>query len=231
MGAELTPAEAMRLASWLSPAFPIGAFSYSHGLERAVEAGAVSDEAGLLRWIGGLLDHGSVRSDGLFFAAGHDAASERERLVAVAELGAALRASAELFLETSAQGSAFLAAVRAGWPHRGLAALERWLAEAELAPVLPVIAGAACALHRLPRRGALALFLHSAVASLVSTGVRLVPLGQTAGLRVVAALEPALLACAAEASAAGLDDLGSACALAEIYSMQHEVQYTRLFRS
>ena len=231
MPAELTLAQATRLAAWLSPSFPIGAFSYSHGLERAVEAGDVTDEGSLARWLGELLRFGSGRGEAVLFACGFDAAGERARLLEVAELGEALRPSAELALEAACQGQAFLGAVANAWPHPGLDAIARWHEEAGLAPVLPVVAGAACRVHRLPRAGSLALYLHAFFANLVSAGVRLVPLGQSAGQRVVVALEAGILAAAADAARATLSDLGSACPAAEILSMQHETQYTRLFRS
>jgi urease accessory protein len=232
MGTEaLSVANAARLAAWLSPSFPIGAFSYSHGLERAVEAGEVSGERTLAGWLGELLRSGSGRSEAVLFGCAFDAGLDRAALLEVAELAHALRPSAELALEASCQGEAFLAAVANAWPHPGLGALARWHAEAGVEPSLPVIAGAACRVHALPRDGSLALYLHAFFANLISAGVRLVPLGQAAGQRVVAALEPEILATAAGAAHATLADLGSACPAAEIYSMQHETQYTRLFRS
>jgi urease accessory protein len=231
MHTDLSIAEATRLAAWLSPSFPIGAFSYSHGLERAVEAGDVRDEGSLARWLGELLRFGSGRGEAVLFACGFAAADERESLLEVAELAQALRPSAELALEAECQGQAFLGAVGNAWPHPGLEAVGHWHEKAGLAPSLPVVAGAACRVHGLPRVGSLALYLHSFFANLVSAGVRLVPLGQSAGQRVVAALEAGILAAAADAAFATLADLGSACPAAEILSMQHETQYTRLFRS
>jgi urease accessory protein len=231
MGTELGAAQATRLAAWLSPSFPIGAFSYSHGLERAVEAGLVKDEASLGAWLGELLRFGSGRSEAVWFACAFDAASARAELLEVAGLAQALRASAELALEAECQGSAFLLAVGNAWPDERLADAVRWLAEAGIAPVLPVAVGAACRAHGLPKAPALALYLHAFVANLVSAGVRLVPLGQSAGQRTIAALEAAVLDAADAAQGATLDDPGTACPMAEILSMQHETQYTRLFRS
>ena len=227
----LTVAEATRLAAWLSPSFPIGAYSYSHGLERAVEAGEVRDEATLLRWLGELLRFGSGRGEAVLFACGFSAAPKQAALLEVAELAQALRPSAELALEAACQGEAFLAAVANAWPDPRLDTIARWHAEARLDPILPVVVGAACRLHALPRTGSLALYLHAFLANLVSAGVRLVPLGQSAGQRVVAALEAGIVAAATDAASATLSDLGTACPAAEIFSMQHETQYTRLFRS
>lgn len=231
MSTELSAAQATRLAAWLSPSFPIGAYAYSHGLERAVETGAVGGEEALRGWLAELIGFGSARSEAILFARAFDAASDRARLLEVAEVAQALRPSAELALETSAQGAAFLAAVAGAWPDSRLDAVAAWHAEDGVALSLPVAAGAACAVHGLPRAAALALYLHAFVANLVSAGVRLVPLGQSAGQRVIAALEGAVIAGAAEADGAALEDLGTACPMAEILSMQHETQYTRLFRS
>jgi urease accessory protein len=231
MSTELTAAQATRLAAWLSPSFPVGAYAYSHGLERAVETGAVADEGALRAWLAELLRFGSARSEAILFARAFDAATAREPLLEIAQLAQALRPSAELALETSAQGAAFLAAVAGAWPDAALDAIAAWHTEAGATLSLPVAAGAACRIHGLPRSAALALYLHAFVANLVSAGVRLIPLGQSAGQRVIAALEGAALAAAAEADETPLEDLGTACPMAEILSMQHETQYTRLFRS
>lgn len=231
MRTDLTPAQAMRLAAWLSPSFPTGAFSYSHGLERAVEVGAVHDEASLRRWLAALLRFGSGRSEAVLFACAYRAARSAEAYAEVAALGRALRPSAELALESEGQGRAFLEAVTQAWCLPELEALCRWHREEAGPPVLAVAVGAVCRLHALPLGGALVLHLHAFAANLVSAGVRLVPLGQSAGQRVVAALEPTALAVAEACREADLDDVGSASPTAEILSMQHETQYTRLFRS
>ena len=231
MTIDLSPAQALRLAAWLSPSFPIGAFSYSHGLEYAVETGFVTDQASLLDWLSDLLEFGSGRNEAIFFATAWRSAADRAALLDVAALAAAMRPTAELALETEQQAAAFLETVAAAWPSARLQTARLWLAEAGVALSLPVVAGVACRLHELPLRGALTLYLHAFAANLVSAGVRLVPLGQTAGQRVTAALEPAVLALAEAGDALTPDDLGSAGALQEICSMAHETQYTRLFRS
>ncbi|SLN62137.1 Urease accessory protein UreF [Oceanibacterium hippocampi] len=230
-GTELTAPQALRLASWLSPSFPIGAFSYSHGLEFAIEHGDVTDETTLLDWLDGLLSFGSGRNEAILFAAAWRAAPDAAAFRAVAEVGAALRPSVELALETEMQGAAFLDTVIAAWPDTALAALREDLEAADIALSLPVVAGAACRLHGLPLAGAMTLHLHAFAANLVSAGVRLIPLGQTAGQRITAALEAGLLAAAAVALDRNLDDLGGAGVAAELCSLSHETQYTRLFRS
>jgi len=229
MTTDLTPPQALRLAAWLSPAFPTGAFSYSHGLEYAVEAGLVDDERSLEDWLTGLLTFGSGRNEAILFVAAWRSATDQAAFIEVAELAAALRPSAELALETEMQGQAFLDTVVAAWPSDDLQALQTWLAD--IAPSLPVVAGAACRVHRLPLDGSLTFYQHAFIANLVSAGVRLVPLGQAAGQRVIAALEAPVLDLARAARDMTLEDLGAAGAMQEIASMAHETQYTRLFRS
>ena len=219
-----------RLMAWLSPAYPVGAFSYSSGIEWAVEAGDITDAETLQRWLAVVLAQGGGFCDAVFFAHAHRAVSEGDdaALRAVPELAAAFAPSKERFLETTAQGRAFLEATRTAWP---CAALDQLL-QAWSGPVaLPVAVGTACAGHAIALAPALAAYLHALAANLISAGVRLVPLGQTDGQRVLAALEPVVAAAAERALATPLDELGSAAFRADIASMRHETQYTRLFRS
>ncbi len=343
-------AKQLRLQSWFSPAFPIGAFSYSHGLEWAVEDGSVTDRTSLVAWLEADLRHGSGRMDAMLFAqawraarafsapiesergsnslfcrifsthtgvhfAGKcsDAAASsptrpgagalssegrgpelaathrslpgpelealppaangacplpareplrrttsvrlRERaatqspvegglstsiaevappapdLLAIAELAAALRGTAELALESGQQGVAFLGAVRKAWPHPELDRWAGFLSEGAITPVLPVVAGLCCAAHEIDLGLALPLYVHGSVANYVNAAVRLVPLGQTDGQIALAALEAGVLDTAREGASAELADIGSAAFMIDIASMRHETQYTRLFRS
>jgi urease accessory protein len=221
----------MRLQSWLSPAFPVGAFSYSHALEWAVEAGWVSDRASLVDWLDADLRFGAGRCDAILFACAYRSAREMQSLVEVARLAAVMRGTAELALESTAQGTAFLATLRRAWPNDTLDEIARHFEADEITPTLPVAAGVAAALDGAPLDASLALYLQATTANLVSAGVRLVPLGQTDGQIAVAALEDAAIAIVAETATATLDDLGSAALTVDIASMHHETQYTRLFRS
>jgi urease accessory protein len=221
-----------RLMAWLSPAFPVGAFSYSHGLEAAIERGLVRDRATLETWIAGILAFGAGASDALLFRAAH-AATDDAALATVIELGDAWRPSAELAHESAAQGEAFLAAASAAWL---LPAIRRCrvVADAIERPVAYAVAVGA-ATRDLPLETALAAFLQAFAANLVSAGMRLIPLGQTDGQIAIAHLAPAVARAAASACDGALDDLprrlGGSAALVEILSMQHETQYTRLFRT
>lgn len=227
-------AQLYRLLAWLSPAFPTGGFSYSHGLEYAVEAGLVRDRATALAWIDGVLRQGTGRLDaGLFALAWRavDAGNDPE-LLEIAELAAALRGTAELRLESAQQGKSFLLAAETGWPSDRIAGLVAALAAAEIEASLPVSVAMAAAAHGLALEPSLAAYLQGFAANLVSAAVRLVPLGQSDGLRLVAALETATqIAVSSGLAIASRDDLGAASPMIDWCSMRHETQYTRLFRS
>lgn len=217
----------LRLLAWLSPAFPTGAFAYSHGLEAAVEAGHVGDAGTLHDFVATVLGHGAGRSDAILLArAWRD--PDDEHLLALA---AALRPTAELAAEQAAQGSAALRTLRAAWPAPALDRLAARAARLGVEPPLALVQGVAGRAHGLPLRPLLEGALHALASHLVSAGLRLIRLGQTDGQRVLAALEPLILAGAGAAEAADPDDLGGCAVMIEILSARHETQYTRLFRS
>lgn len=216
------------LLAWSSPAYPIGAFSYSHGLETLVESGAVTNAATLADYIDAVLRRGGAWTDAVLFAHAHRAGDNAQALDTIAELAAALRATSETALESRQQGHAFLKVTRAAWPH---AALDAFSAR-NPGPVAHCVAAAlAASAHAIPLRPALSAWLHGTAANLVSAGVRLVPLGQTDGQIALARLLPAIAAVTDAALATPLDDLGTAAPLLEFASMAHETLYTRLFRS
>jgi urease accessory protein len=219
-----------RLMAWLSPAYPIGAFSYSSGIEWAVEAGDIKNAETLRQWLAVMLCEGGGFCDAVFFVHAHRAiaAAHDQALRAVAELAATFVPSKERFLETTVQGRAFLEATRAAWP---CAALTRFEGAWNGAVALPIAVGVACAGHGIACETALPAFLHGLVANWISAGVRLIPLGQTDGQRVLAALEETVAATAGRALATPLEDIGSAAFRADLATMRHETQYTRLFRS
>ena len=228
--AAVAPSALYRLMAWLSPAYPVGAFSYSSGLEWAVEAGDVTDARALAAWLTVIIGEGSGFCDAVLFAHAHRASAARDEqaLRSVAELAAAFAPSKERHLETSAQGNAFLEVTRAAWP---CAALDR-LTEIWPGPyAYPIAVATAAAGHGIAVEPALAAYLHAVAANLVSAGVRLIPLGQTDGQRVIASLEPLIATTAGRALAARLDEVGAAAFRADLASQRHETQYTRLFRS
>ncbi len=219
-----------RLLTWLSPSFPVGAFSYSSGIEWAVEAGDVTDALSLRRWLTSMLTDGAGLCDSIFLAHAHRVASSGDdaRLAEIAELAFAFATSRERHLETTAQGRAFIEIARAAW---NMAPLDRLVAACEVSIVYPVAVGLVSVAHHVPLAPTIHAFLHAVASNWISAGGRLIPLGQTDSQRVLAELEPIVAATAKRALEASLDDLGSATFRADIASMRHETQYTRLFRS
>lgn len=230
--AGLTSTALTRLMTWLSPAFPVGAYTYSHGLEWAIEDGTVATPDDLEAWLDGVLRHGGGRNDAILFAASHRAvaAGDSDTLADLVELAEALQPSKERHLEATAQGRAFLRAVLASWPNDTLVAANATLGESAVI-AYPVAVAIAAAAHGIPLQPALVATLNGFVANIVSAGVRAIPIGQTDGQRLIAALAPACEAVATFAASADIDDLGGASLRADIASMKHETQYTRLFRS
>lgn len=236
-GAETAEGEAVSasfdlvpLMVWLSPAYPVGAFAYSHGLEWAVETGDIRDAASLKLWIDDLLHHGGPFADAVLLAHAWRATADGrdETFADVAELATAFAASRERQMETLNQGDAFLTATRTAWSSP---VLERVVASWDGRFAYPVAVGAAAAAHGLPLTATSTACLTAVAANLVSAAVRLVPLGQTDGNRVLAACVTGLRAVALRAEQVPLEHLGGAALRSDIASMRHETQYTRLFRS
>ena len=219
-----------RLMSWLSPSYPIGAYTYSHGIERAVETGKISNAATTQSWLRDLLEYGGGYSDAVLFCAAYNAAANGDQaaFIEAAELASALSPTSELTLETTAQGDAFMKITIDAWPCSELNLLRK-LWPAPIA--LPIAVGAACAGHAIPIAAGLTCYCHAFAANLVSAAVRTIPLGQTDGQHIMAALEPIIHDAAERAQNEHLSSFGTAALLSDIASMHHETQQTRLFRS
>ena len=222
-----------RLMAWLSPAFPVGAFAYSHGIECAMEQGLVHDRVSLTYWVAAIVGRGAGAVDAVLFREAWGAARTNDAgaLDRIAELGAAMRGSAETAIESRDQGSAFLETVTAAWPDPRLAAWSEGFRDEKRAPGYAVAVGAVAGWQVIPLNVSLSAFLQAFAANLVSAGVRLIPLGQTDGQRVIAALEASLKAAVDAGLERPLDDIGTATPMVEWTCMRHETQYTRLFRS
>jgi len=229
------PAALYRLLAWSSPGYPTGAFSYSHGLEWAVEAGSVTNLATLLDYVEAVLSRGGAWVDAVLFAHAWRATApsdpQTRNLHALVELAAAFRGSSETALESRQQGTAFLDVTRKAWPHPKLDALAEHASRTNT-PVAHCIAVAvACAAHNIAQAPALHAYLHAVAANLVSAGARLIPLGQTQAQIAIARLSPNITMIIERARSTPLDDLGTAAPAVELCSLRHETQYTRLFRS
>jgi urease accessory protein len=210
----------LNLLAWLSPAFPTGAFAYSHGLEWAVQAGDIRDGGSLQDWLTDVVAQGAGRSDVILLRYAHRAAGDPDALHDLVSLATACAPARERRDEALNQGRAFQLAVMP------------WIADAlpDDAPYA-VIVGAAAGRQGIAEDDVAAAYLQVFATNLISAAVRLVPLGQTAGLRVLAALEALILATAYETACATLNDLGGCAFRSDIAAMRHETQYTRLFRS
>jgi len=218
------------LLIWLSPGFPVGAFAYSHGLEWAVEAADIVDARSLEAWLVELIEFGALRSDAILFSAAFRcaAAADWPAVIEANALAVALAASAERRLETTAQGAAFVAAARAAWDCEPLRRLDD-APDGRIA--YPIAVAAAASGHGLPLGASLEAFVLAQAANLVSAALRLGPIGQTDGQKILAALLAPIRRLAGEAHRASLADLGGGAFRSEIAAMRHESQYSRLFRS
>jgi urease accessory protein len=208
-------AQHITIQQWMSPAFPIGAFAYSHGLEWAMETGRVSDGESLFTWLVDLLKHGSAKTDASFIVRAYQS-EEYEVLNAQA---LALCPSQERITETTLQGNAFCKVLRDVWGGK----------IPDLA--LPVAIGVAAKSRGLDRHLTVAAYLHAFCSNLISAAVRLVPLGQTLGQKVLMDLTPVILCTTDHALAKQHADFWSNCFLSDVASMRHETQSPRIFKT
>jgi urease accessory protein len=212
------PRQLLQLLAFMSPAFPVGSFAYSHGLERAIDDGMVESADEVREWIEALLIHGSGWNDAVLFSTSYDASDEVR--MEIDELALALAASRERVLEISDLGQSFAKAVTT------LSA-----GEAMNFQTYPVTVAAACQKTCIDKRAGLLAYLQAFSNNLIAVAVRLVPLGQTKGLEIMRDLMPVIVSTVERALKASLDDLGSSTLLSDISAMRHETQYSRVFRS
>lgn len=213
-----TDAQILTLAQWFSPSYPVGAFAYSHGLEWAVEAGNITDADTLQNWLTDIVQCGAGYNDALFMAAAFGADGD----AMLAEIDAKCRAfaaSKERLMETDLQGAAFCKITGDVWA-QSIAGL-----------TYPVAVGRAASLAELPLNLTTRMYLHAFVSNLTAAAMRLLPMGQTDGQRVVKTLTPLLSDIAESAVFGTLDDLSSTTFMADIAAMKHESQYSRIFRT
>lgn len=207
----------LTLMQWLSPGFPVGAFAYSHGLEHAIDAGQIADFDDLGLWLHDLIEHGGGHADVILLAKAYH--TNANCLTEMDQIARSFSASSERLLETTQQGDAFARTVDAIW-NTQLGQL-----------TYPVAVGAAAKLQGLPLEMTAQSYLQAFAANLVSAAVRLVPLGQTEGQRLLSTLAPVIQDTAVQAIQTDIADLSSHCFAADIASMQHETQYSKVFRT
>lgn len=224
---------AQLLRVWLSPSFPVGSFAYSHGLEAAVSCGLVRTSDDLARWIGALLDAGSVRNDLIILgeAWGATLAGDLDRLGAVNAVAVAFQPSAERYLEATQQGGSFVAAIAAAWPCEAVTAFHARSLDDAVAVAYPVAVGVAAAGHGIGREDVAGAYALAFAMNLVSAAIRLSVIGQTDGQRVIARMMSLVETAAQRSIARTMDDLGGAAYSSDLASLEHETLYSRLFRS
>ncbi|SPJ28092.1 Urease accessory protein UreF [Falsiruegeria mediterranea M17] len=212
-----TATEILTLTQWFSPAYPVGAFAYSHGLEWAIDVGDVTTAEQTSAWIKEVLRHGAGWNDALFLAAAYHA--DAEDLADIDATARAFAASSERLKETRLQGEAFCEVTTKVWATD----LEHL--------TYPVAVGRAARLEGLPLELTTKFYLMAFVSNLAAVAMRLVPLGQTDGQRLIRDLTPLCTQITEEANCASLDDLASTSFLGDIAAMKHETQYSRIFRT
>ncbi|MEP2716599.1 urease accessory UreF family protein [Pseudophaeobacter sp.] len=216
--ATATNAQILTLSQWLSPAYPVGAFAYSHGLEAAADHGWVTDGTSLEAWLTELLKKGSGWCDSLFLAAAWRA-RDGEALAAIDASARAFAASKERLFETCQQGASFGRVTQTLWGG-ALSGL-----------TYPVALGAASAANALPLELTQGMYLQGFLSNLIAAGQRLLPVGQTEGQQILQRLSARLPEVAAQTSDGDLDQLSATAFLADIAAMKHETQRSRIFRT
>jgi urease accessory protein len=212
------PRQLLQLLAFMSPAFPVGGFAYSHGLERAIDDGVVTSVDEARDWIESLLVHGSGWNDAVLFARAYDA--DEAAQTEIDELALALAASRERALETSDLGQSFVKAAETMLQVKTISF-----------QAYPVAVAATCKRAGIDKRSSLLSYLQAFSNNLIAVAVRIVPLGQTKGLEVMRDMMPVVSRTAERALTASLDELGSSTLFSDIASMRHETQYSRVFRS
>jgi len=216
------------LFTWMSPSYPVGSFTFSQGLENAIETEIIKTVNDTTDWLANLLQFGNGYSDLVFLSAAWDCAYETTQVNKLLELAKSYQATSEYFLESSAQGAAFLNITAKTWPCQPLDALQKNDTDS---PLYPVVVGLAARGHNIDKSATLSAYGHAWLANLVSAAIRLVPLGQTNGQAIIVALQQTLSDTIVHALETGPEQLSTSTLMADICSMHHETQYTRLFRS
>ena len=214
-------ASLLRLMTLFSPVFPVGGFAYSHGLEQAVHENFITNAEDLFDWLDALANHGSLHNDVVLIAEAWRSTDQGKSIIALVELANANTASKERFLEIDLQGRAFCTSV----------AQTGFSKEIYKALPYPVAVGVLGHQMEISLPSVLTAYLHTFLSNLVQAAIRLVPLGQSDGVKTMAKLERTILAITENSDKLTLDNLGSCCFLSDIMAMRHETLYSRIFRS
>ena len=210
-----TDSKLITVMQWLSPAFPIGGFAYSHGLEWAINKGHVGNREELQKWISDLLEYGSLKNDAILIKLVLQGSDPRE----INELAMALCPASERLSETQLQGGAFCKIMRDVWS----------LEINDL--TLPIALALAAKNESIDQNLVLPAYLHSFCSNLISVAMRLIPIGQTDGQKTLRELSPLILDSVRSVAEVAIDDLGSNCFLSDVSAMQHEYLQSRVFKT
>ena len=210
-----TDSKLITVMQWLSPAFPIGGFAYSHGLEWAIDKGYVSNREELKKWISDLLEYGSLKNDAILIKLVLKGSDPKE----INELALALCSASERLSETQLQGGAFCKIMREVWS----------LEIDEL--TLPIALALAAKNESIDQNLVVPAYLHSFCSNLISVAMRLIPIGQTDGQKTLRQLSPLISDSVRAVAKSDKDDLGSACFLSDVSAMQHEYLQPRVFKT
>ena len=214
-------ASLLRLMTLFSPVFPVGGFAYSHGLEQAVHENFITNAEDLFDWLDALANYGSLHNDVVFIAEAWRSTDQGQPVITLVEIANANAASKERFLEIDLQGRAFCTSV----------AQTGFSKEIYKALPYPVAVGVLGHQLEISLPSVLTAYLHTFLSNLVQAAIRLVPLGQSDGVKIMAKLEKTILAITENSDKLTLDNLGSCCFLSDIMAMRHETLYSRIFRS
>ena len=214
-------ASLLRLMALFSPVFPVGGFAYSHGLEQAIHENSIQNAEDLFDWLDALANHGSLHNDVVLIAEAWRSTDQGQPIIALVEIANANAASKERFLEIDLQGRAFCTSV----------AQTGFSKEIYKALPYPVAVGVLGHQMEISLPSVLTAYLHTFLSNLVQAAIRLVPLGQSDGVKTMAKLERTILAITENSDKLTLDNLGSCCFLSDIMAMRHETLYSRIFRS
>ena len=201
------------LQNWFSPAFPVGGFSYSSGLETAIARGDVYDRNSLASWLRQTLLHGSIFMDAVFLRSAMDGQGVNEQCLA-------LCACAERFQETSELGAAFSRVMR---DTQGI--------DLPTGLAYPVSVGMAARHFGLAREATLAAFMQGTCMNQISVAVRAVPIGQIDGQACLLSLAAVIEAATRKALATDAEQAGSFALAADLCALEHETSEQRIYRT
>lgn len=226
---ELSPTALMMLMQLASPALPVGGFSYSEGLEAAVEHGLVHDEASAQTWLIDQLLLVQARSDLAVLAQAMAAWAQPDvpRLQQLNDWLLQTRETHEMRLQTEQMGRSLVDWLR----NQAHADAARLAICAALPPTWPLAFALALHTHQAPVRDGLLASAFGWAENMVQAALKSVPLGQRSGQRILAALSAAIPEAVSHAMGLGDDDRQAFAPRLAILSARHETQYSRLFRS